>query len=134
MGLFARLKPKSRRAASDDAATPVDEKTTSNASAGIESDHDRIVTSEVALDVMADTIYRSTWPYGWFDGRVVDADQWTDQVVTGVTILSRDGVPRSCPPNHPGFAAFEHAITNLNARVAIKLRCKAVDVTVSAIM
>ena len=128
MGIFSRIKIK-RKAIPDDAAPQLDEK------AVIDDRADsRIVTSEVALDVMADAIFRSTWPYGWFDGAVVDAESWTDEVVTGVTILSSDNAPRSCPANHPGFAAFEQAVLGLNARVAIKIKCKAVDVTMSAIM
>lgn len=129
MGILDRLKRKSRQSVADDAA-PIDEKHVPVAETG----DDRIITSEIALDVVADSLYRSAWPYGWFDGAVVEPDAWTDEIITGVSILSNDNIARSCPSSHPGFAAFEQAVTSLNARVAVKIRCKAVDVTMAAIM
>lgn len=134
MGIFARLK-KTKKGANN-AVPPLDEKHISPSMLDPTGDQleSRIVASEIALDVMADAIYRSTWPYGWFNGAVVDSDSWTGEIITGVTILSSDNSARSCPAQHPGFARFEEAITVLNARVAIKIMCKAVDVIMSTIM
>jgi hypothetical protein len=86
-----------------------------------------------AVDVMADMIYRSCYPEGWFT-TPVDSSMWSDEVITGVTLRSKYGSVRSCPGEHPGFAAFEHAIVQLNARIAIKLQSKAVDVAMKNYM
>jgi hypothetical protein len=40
----------------------------------------------------------------------------------------------SCPSEHPGFATFEEAIVKLNARIAIKLQSKAVDIAMKNYM
>jgi hypothetical protein len=53
-----------------------------------------------------------------------------DEVVTGVCIRSKYGIVRSSPPDHPGFRGFEEGILVLNARAAIKMRSKTVDVAV----
>jgi hypothetical protein len=82
---------------------------------------------------MADMIYRNCWPEGWFTPPV-DASDWFDEVITGITLRSRFGSVRSCPSEHPGFRAFEEAIVSLNARIAIKLQSKAVDVAMKNYM
>jgi ribosome-associated translation inhibitor RaiA len=86
-----------------------------------------------AVDVMADMVYRSCYPEGWFLPPP-DPSVWSNEVITGVTLRSKHGSIRSCPGEHPGFAAFEHAIVQLNARIAIKLQSKAVDVAMKDYM
>lgn len=86
-----------------------------------------------AVDVMADMIYRNCWPLGWF-APPVEAEKWLDQVVTGVCLRSKHGSVRSCPSEHPGFATFEEAVVKLNARVAIKLQSKSVEVAMRNFM
>lgn len=86
-----------------------------------------------AVDVMADMIYRSCWPLGWFS-IPVDAEKWSDQVITGVCLRSKYGSVRSCPGQHPGFAVFEEAVVKLNAKIAIKLQSKAVEAAMKYFM
>jgi hypothetical protein len=86
-----------------------------------------------AVDVMADMTYRSCWAEGWFTNAIEPSD-WSDEVITGVTLRSKYGSVRSCPGEHPGFAAFEQAVVKLNAKIAIKLRSKAVDVAMKNYM
>jgi len=86
-----------------------------------------------AVDVMADMTYRSCWAEGWFTDAIEPSD-WSDEIITGVTLRSKYGSVRSCPGEHPGFAAFEQAVVKLNAKVAIKLRSKAVDVAMKNYM
>lgn len=86
-----------------------------------------------AVDVMADMVYRSCYPKGWFLP-APDPSVWSDEVITGVTLRSKHGGVRSCPGEHPGFVAFEHAFVQLNARIAIKLQSKAVDVAMKHYM
>lgn len=86
-----------------------------------------------AVDVMADMVYRNCWPLGWFSNPI-EPEKWSDEVVTGVCLRSKYGSVRSCPGNHPGFAEFEEAIIGLNAKVAIKLQSKAVEVAMKNFM
>jgi hypothetical protein len=80
-----------------------------------------------ALDVVADMIYRTCWPLGWMPFQQVDAEQWIDEVVLGVSIRSDYGVMRSCPAEHPGLLDFEKAMEYLNAAVAMKYTCRSVE-------
>lgn len=80
-----------------------------------------------ALDVVADMIYRTCWPLGWMPFQQVDAEQWIDEVVLGVSIRSDYGVMRSCPAEHPGLHDFEKAMEYLNAAVAMKYTCRSVE-------
>jgi hypothetical protein len=128
MGLFSKLR---RSKPADDAppATPDvddDEKT---------SDYTPQINPLTldAVDVMADMIYRSCWPEGWFT-IAPEPSEWVDEVITGVTLRSKYGSVRSCPGEHPGFAAFEEAVVKLNTRIAMKLRSKAVDVAMKNYM
>jgi hypothetical protein len=76
-----------------------------------------------ALDVMADSIFRSGCRLGWFHTRLGEPDG----IITGVCIRSKYGGTRSQPLNHPSFRPFEDAVVDLNARVALKIRSKAVE-------
>ena len=80
-----------------------------------------------ALDVVADMIYRTCWPLGWMPFQQVDAEQWMEEVVLGVSIRSDHGVMRSCPAEHPGLHEFEVAMEYLNAAVAMKFTCRSVE-------
>ena len=86
-----------------------------------------------ALDVMADMIYRQTVALGWCHPSI-DSSRWSGQVVTGVTIRSKYGAIRSCPCEHSGFKTFEDAVRGLNARSAINIRSKPVDVAFRNLM
>ena len=131
MGIFSKLR---RTKPADDAPPPPSSET--------DTDEDEKSTDFQphlnpltldAVDVMADMIYRSCYPEGWFT-TPVDSSMWSDEVITGVTLRSKYGSVRSCPGEHPGFAAFEHDIVQLNARIAIKLQSKAVDVAMKNYM
>jgi hypothetical protein len=128
MGPFSRFKRKSATPADDATSNekPVEDDVFSPYILGIEPG----VDAAEALDVMTDAIYRSAWPLGWFPPVEVASDDWTDkdEVVTGVCIRSKYGAIRSCPSDHRGFRAFEEAVVALNAKIAIKIRCKSVDV------
>ena len=128
MGIFSKLR---RAKPADDGPPPAadveeDEKSTDF------TPHLNPLTMD-AVDVMADMIYRSCYPEGWFQPAPEPSD-WSDEVITGVTLRSKYGSIRSCPGEHPGFAAFEHAIVQLNAKIAIKLQSKAVDVAMKNFM
>jgi hypothetical protein len=131
MGIFSKLRKS--KAVADDSLPPVDPNDIDN------EKHDLDFTPQLnpltldAVDVMADMIYRNCWPEGWFTPSV-DPSDWSDEVVTGVCLRSKYGSVRSCPSEHPGFAAFESAIVSLNARIAIKLQSKAVDVAMKNYM
>lgn len=129
MGPFSVFKRKSKHTPSDivsEKEKPVDEDVFSPYTLNDEPGVDALD----ALDVMTDTIYRTAWPLGWFPPVEVSSDDWTekDEVVTGVCIRSKYGAVRSCPSDHRGFNAFEDAVVSLNAKIAIKIRCKSVDV------
>ncbi|KAL7418822.1 hypothetical protein Q5752_006506 [Cryptotrichosporon argae] len=124
MGLLSKLRGKSAPAPADDAAP------TAPAPAPVVTPPTDLTANELsvdALDLMADLIYRSCWAAGWFEPPPA-AHDWSDEVVTGVTIRSKHGVVRSSPCDHPGFATFERAVDALNARIAIKMHSKAVDI------
>ncbi|GFZ47911.1 hypothetical protein JCM24511_05658 [Saitozyma sp. JCM 24511] len=76
-----------------------------------------------ALDLMADSLFRSGCREGWFDTPSGEPNG----VITGVCIRSKYGGTRSHPLNHPLFRPFEDAVFDLNARVALKIRSKAVE-------
>ena len=80
-----------------------------------------------ALDVVADMIYRTCWPLGWMPFQQVDAEQWIDEVILGVSIRSEDGIMRSCPAEHPGLNDFEIAMERLNAAVCMKMTSRSVE-------
>lgn len=94
---------------------------------------DELPTSTEALDVMADMIFRQGTARGWCHSSVRSAD-WTSEVITGVSIRSKYGSIRSCPSEHRGLEAFEHALIALNARSALKMRSKAVSVAFKIMM
>jgi hypothetical protein len=128
MGLFSRFrKPKP----ADDAPPPTSETDEDEKNVDFQPQFNPLTLD--AVDVMADMIYRSCWPEGWFVP-APEPSEWSGEVITGVTLRSKYGSVRSCPAEHPGFAAFEHAIVQLNARIAIKLQCKAVDVAMKNYM
>jgi hypothetical protein len=66
---------------------------------------------------------RSGCRLGWFHTRIGEPDG----IITGVCIRSKYGGTRSQPLNHPSFRPFEDAVVDLNARVALKIRSKAVE-------
>lgn len=82
-----------------------------------------------ALDVVADMLFRTCWPLGWVPIQQVESAAWTDEVVLGVSIRAEDGTMRSSPMAHSGMAEFEQGVAGLNARVALKMRCRAVEYT-----
>lgn len=135
MGLFSKFRksappPPTDEAATTGAAGSDDEKANmASPNASVQA----LPLSLDAVDVMADMIYRTCWPLGWFSP-AVDPEKWSDEVITGVTLRSKYGSVRSCPSEHPGFAAFEEAVTKLNARVAIKLQSKSVEVAMRNFM
>ena len=132
MGLFSKFRKS--KAVADDSLPPSDDVDIDEKDIGIDPYTPQLNPLTLdAVDVMADMIYRNCWPEGWFTP-AVDPSDWSDEVVTGVCLRSKYGSVRSCPGEHPGFAAFEEAIVKLNARIAIKLQSKAVDVAMKNYM
>ena len=86
-----------------------------------------------ALDVMADMIFRQAKALGWCHSTERSED-WTEEVVTGVSIRSKYGSIRSFQSEHRGLEAFERALIALNARSSIKRRCKAIGVAFKFMM
>jgi hypothetical protein len=131
MGLFSKFR-KTKEVAGEPVVAGDDEKAESESGGSGTTPHHNPLTLD-AVDVMADMIYRECWPLGWFTSPVEISD-WSDEVITGVCLRSKYGSVRSCPSEHPGFAAFEEAIVKLNARIAVKLQSKAVDVAMKNYM
>lgn len=129
MGLFSKFR-KSKTVAEEPVVAGDDEKAESDIAST--TPHLNPLTLD-AVDVMADMIYRECWPLGWFTSPI-QASEWSDEVITGVCLRSKYGSVRSCPSEHPGFADFEGAIVKLNARIALKLQSKAVDVAMKNYM
>ena len=143
MGLFDRFKKSQPIALVPSPTEELEEKDTYNPATGSDAqekaDSDKVSFGDLpvlnrdqesdyaALDVVADMIYRTCWPLGWMPFQQVDAEQWIDEVVLGVSIRSDYGVMRSCPAEHPGLHDFETAMEILNAAVAMKFTCRSVE-------
>lgn len=123
MGLLDKFRRKAPQKADDAAATPPNEP----APAELPGDYFNNEQSLGAVDVMADMLFRSGLSKGWFNMPEVPSEEWTDHIVTGVGIKSKYGVVRCCPP-HAGLGEFARGIEQLNAKVAVKMQSKAVDV------
>jgi hypothetical protein len=82
-----------------------------------------------ALDVVADMLYRKCRPLGWVPDEQIHSDDWTDEVVLGVSVRTGNGSMRSCPINHDGMATFEDALMDLKVTAAVKMRSRAVEYT-----
>jgi hypothetical protein len=122
MGLFDRFKKAQPIELAASPTEEIDEKAAHGIADTSDTDSDH-----AALDVVADMIYRTCWPLGWMPFQQVDAEQWIDEVVLGVSIRSDYGVMRSCPAEHPGLLDFEKAMEYLNAAVAMKYTCRSVE-------
>lgn len=131
MGLFSKFRKSAPAVEATPAPAPVDDN--ENEKADHDNDPKIHPLTLDAVDVMADMIYRNCWPLGWFTPPI-EPNRWSDEVVTGVCLRSKYGSVRSCPSEHPGFAAFEEAVVKLNARIAIKLQSKAVEVAMRNFM
>jgi hypothetical protein len=80
-----------------------------------------------ALDVMVDMLYRTCWPLGWVPAQQVASEDWTDEVILGISIRSYNSTVQSCPEAHDGFRAFENAVSSFGVRAAVKMSSKAVE-------
>jgi hypothetical protein len=82
-----------------------------------------------ALDVVADMLYRKCWPLGWVPAEQIHSEDWTDEVILGVSVRTANGSMRSCPMNHDGMHDFEEAAMSLKVTSAVKMRSRSVEYT-----
>lgn len=83
---------------------------------------------DIALDAMADRLYRDGQSLGFFH------DRHSLEVGTGVCIRSKYGSVRSKSFNAPSMETLREVVSLLKVRVAIKIWCKSIDLIMRRMM